>query len=301
MTKTIEIRNNAENLIGKISFDENSPNLSAVKTVSGFRLTLPAKVNLRNVKKPTPVPLISNIRGDLSAVEGNSFFEIGELTTDGARLRGYSSDDGRGDYDSDLYLQLRGSLSDLASYEKLRAGKAPQFRIYLRGEISYLFDVPNFPRPLRSAPEPLRLDSGHDIRISYSTELWIKNVLRRLGVAENVVVEIPLAASPPAPWDGVWQALLTARNAFEQGGTTGWNGCVLGVRLALERWRDIEDTVTVPTNPRDRSKQERINNLRLSLHQCTHAWVHGTADNCTRDDAVLMLATLSALLAERKP
>lgn len=36
------------------------------------------------------------------------------------------------------------------------------------------------------------------------------------------------------------------------------------------------------------------------LHECAHVWVHGR-DECSRDEALLMLSTLSALLAERKP
>src|SRR5205807_2642050 len=94
--------------------------------------------------------------------------------------------------------------------------------------------------------------------------------------------------------------LLAARNHFAQGGTTGWSGTILAVRQALEKWRAIEPEDAGPADPRARSKRERLNNLRLALHQCTHIWIHKD-DECFRDDALLMLSTLSALLAERKP
>ena len=125
-------------------------------------------------------------------------------------------------------------------------------------------------------------------------------MLLRLDVAENVFVEIPLPRSPQAPWDEVWANLVAARNHFEQGGSTGWTSCVLAIRQALEKWRDIEQPNTGAGDPKNRSKRERLNNLRLALHQCTHVWIHKD-DEASRDDAVLMLSTLSALLAERKP
>jgi hypothetical protein len=64
-------------------------------------------------------------------------------------------------------------------------------------------------------------------------------MLQSVGAAENVLVEIPLPGKPSPEWDGVWSALI-AKNAIEQGGSTGWKGCVTAVRLALEKWRDIE-------------------------------------------------------------
>jgi hypothetical protein len=68
----------------------------------------------------------------------------------------------------------------------------------------------------------------------------------------------------------------------------------------LEKWRDIEGVNIGPTDPTKRNKAERLNNLRQALHQCTHIWIHKDEES-SRDDALLMLSTLSALLAERKP
>ncbi len=130
----------------------------------------------------------------------------------------------------------------------------------------------------------------------------------RLGTAENVLVEIPLPGSPSLDWDEVWKALIDARNAFEQGGSTGWKGCVTSVRLALERWQQIEKEDMGPgwkapsmQERKDRTKKQRTDNLRWHLYQCAHLGAHSSADEWTRDDALLLLSTLSALLAERKP
>jgi hypothetical protein len=132
-------------------------------------------------------------------------------------------------------------------------------------------------------------------------------MLQRLGVAENVLVEIPLPGNPTGDWDPVWRALIDSRNYFEQGGETGWKGCVASVRLALEKWRDIEvedagPGFVKPTVPQReaRTKKQRLNQLRWDLLQMAHEGPHTHAAHWTRDDALLMLSTLSALLAERE-
>jgi hypothetical protein len=133
-------------------------------------------------------------------------------------------------------------------------------------------------------------------------------MLRKLGIAENVLVEVPLPGSPSPNWAGVWRGLIDARNAFEQGGSTGWKGCVTGVRLALEKWQQLEPEDKGPgwvspsrSDREARTKKQRLDNLRWHLLQVAHLGAHTGAEDWTRDDALLMLSTLSVLLAERKP
>jgi hypothetical protein len=159
---------------------------------------------------------------------------------------------------------------------------------------------------LRTVPERFRPNAGN-ITVTYPKEVWVM-MLRVLGVAENVLVEVPLPGSPSPDWDGVWKGLIDARSAFEQGGSTGWKACVTGVRLALERWQKIEKEQMgagwVKPNQNDlqaRTKKERFDNLRWHLIQAAHLGPHTGAEEWTRDEALLMLSTLSALLAERKP
>ena len=99
---------------------------------------------------------------------------------------------------------------------------------------------------------------------------------------------------------------MEARDAFEQGGTTGWKTCGAAVRRALEKWVQIEDKEPgwKPPNKEERenrTKRQRLYILRWHLLQLAHLAVHSSADEWSRDDALLMLSTLSALLAERKP
>lgn len=65
------------------------------------------------------------------------------------------------------------------------------------------------------------------------------------------------------------KALVNARKAFEQGGSTGWKGYVTAVRLALEKWQGIEKEQMGPgwstpsqADRRARTKKERLDNLR---------------------------------------
>lgn len=295
MSRPIEIKNHHSEKVAEIRFDDDPMNLNAARTANGFKLLLPAKLSLVLVEQEEPRPLISGLRGFVFASDRSSVaMEIGEVEHDSWHSGGWARKPGWADA-TDIFIAWRGSLTELAMFEKLREGRKPEFQIQLRGELCYLLASEHPRYQVRTHPQ---LIYG-DMVVSYPKETWVRE-LRKIGVLENVLVEVPLPISPPAPWDRVWQNLITAREAFEQGGSTGWNGCVLAVRQALEKWKDIEGEETGSADPKDRSKPERFNNLRLALHRCTHAWVHDR-DQCTRDDALLMLSTLSALLAERKP
>jgi hypothetical protein len=83
---------------------------------------------------------------------------------------------------------------------------------------------------------------------------------------------------------------------------------VAAVRLALEKWQGIEKEDMGPgwkapsmIERKDRTKRQRLDNVRWHLYQCAHLGPHSSAEDWTRDDAVLLLSTLAALLAERKP
>ena len=106
----------------------------------------------------------------------------------------------------------------------------------------------------------------------------------------------------------VCKALVEARNAFKHGGSTGWKTYMTVIRLALEKWQDIEKEDMgsgwkSPTKEEreECSKKQRLKNLRWHLLQCAHLTPHSITDEWSRVDAFLMLSTPSALLAERKP
>lgn len=202
-----------------------------------------------------------------------------------------------------LVLVWSGLISALTTFEKIRDGKSPKLKIKLHGEVCWLLPYNDGNNRVRTEPYSI----ARDVHITYPTEVWIK-MLRGLQVAENILVEIPLPNSPPAPWDEVWNALVEARNAFEQGGSTGWKSCANAVRLALENWQKIEKEDMGPgwksptvQERENRTKRQRFDNLRWHLLQCAHLAPHSSADEWSRDDALLMISTLSTLLVEREP
>jgi len=295
MSRPIEIKNQHSEKVAEIAFVDDPVNLGCFRTTTGFKLSIPAKLSLVIVRKDDPIPMISNLKGDVFVSNALGItVDVGRLEHDSWHSAGWSSNGGWSD-PSQILLMWRGTLNELAFCEKLREGREPQFQIQLRGELCYLLPSGHPRYQIRTHPQLIYGDTT----IRYPKEVWVKE-LRKIGVLENVLVEVPLPRAPPEPWDRVWENLIEARDAFEHGGSTGWNGCVLGVRQALEKWKDIEGQEQIPSDLRQRSKRERLTNLRHALHNCAHLWIHDQ-DDCSRDDALLMLSTLAALLAERKP
>jgi hypothetical protein len=309
MAKSIEINNGRGSVIGSFTFDESPVHLQASRTASGFNLQLPFSISLASVVEGAPAPMVSDIRGVIFAGSPNQRVEIGRLFSDSSYTAPYRSrDSSQKDVAWQGYMTWLGSFVDLAFYNKLRDGGPVQFIVQPEWRLCYVFGIPmgESGHLVCTLPE-WRRPSEYEVSVGYSRDVWVR-MLRSLKVAENVLVEIPLPGCPSPEWEEVWKGLLDARNAFEQGGSTGWKGCVTGVRLALEKWRDIESEQMGPGSikPKQsdleaRTKKERLDNLRWYLMQAAHLGPHTAADEWTRDDALLLLSTLSALLAERKP
>lgn len=300
MSSDITIEHHGRN-IAFLTFDRGMAVLTAHRVGSGFTLTLPAVVHTVSVLSDQPRLLISNLRGEVLVKDGaGTRTRVGRLRCD-QWLTGFTHRPQDDSYRSEHQVGFvwSGTFADLALVERARDGRPPTLLISLEGEYCFLLPHPNLDYSVRS--EPQRLYSNHGaIEVSYPREVWVE-MLRQLGVAENVLVEIPLPGRSADPkWDGVWEALVGARQAFEQGGTSGWQSCAVQVRRALELWQKIEPVNTGPTVVKQRSKLERYHNLRQALYESTHNFIH-PQDEASRDDALLLLATLSALLAERKP
>lgn len=242
-------------------------------------------------------PMVRGLNGHIFASDRSGVkVDIGQFRDEQWYTSSYWLSKPGGQTDDQINLNWRGTIAELAVYEKMREGRPPEFHIQLRGELCYLLNAGE--SDYRNRSEPLRIYG--EVQIAYPKELWVGR-LRSLGVLENVLVEIPLPSAPPAPWDEVWQSLVAARNAFEQGGTTGWKGCVSEVRVALEKWRTIEPEDISQANQRARTKQQRLDFLRWHLHSCAHYWIHSPDERCSREDALLVLSTFSSLLLERNP
>ncbi|MDQ3803060.1 MAG: hypothetical protein M3416_04305 [Acidobacteriota bacterium] len=309
MAKVIEIAIGRDRNEGTITFEENPRQLHADRTADGFKLSIPVKIGFYTVTESAPRPMLSNLRGTVLADGSNSpKFEIGRIYSEDwftAYSRG--QDEPETIREREASLTWQGSLAELVLFEKIREGNAPQLEISLRGEFCYLLQGAHRFYGVRTEPQRFYSRSGNSARVSYPREVWNK-MLQSLGVAENVLVEVPLPGNPSGDWDPVWRALIDARNYFEQGGSTGWKGCVTSVRLALEKWRGVEVEDPGPGFVRPsqadreaRTKKQRLDQLRWDLLQMAHQGPHTHTEMWTRDDALLMLATLSALLAERSP
>lgn len=298
MSNKVEIRIDSYH-VGKIIFNEAPQRLHAVRTCDGVQIMIPATLELHPEVVKSPCLLLNNLHGSISIYAADQ-----RQKTKFADIRCDNSFDAVGPRNSvQATFYADSTLSALACLEKIREGQSPSLDVQVKGEICHLYSFEGLRPRFRTEP----IGFYDTARVKYSTELWVE-MLRSVNVTESVYLEIPLTTSPPDPWDKVWSALLEARDAFERGGSTGWKGCVSAVRLALEKWRDIEGEdmgpgwTSPPKNDREsRTKAQRIDNLRWHLMQCAHLAPHSDADGWNREDAVLMLSTAAALLSVRKP
>jgi hypothetical protein len=304
MDYDIEIEDGARR-IGSLTIVKNPQQLGGLRTASGFEIQVPVTLTLRARPKVEPMLMVSNLRGKVFFKgENDPLLNVGYLINDESHIAGTNEEGG--DHSTEIRLEWRGSFADIAYIEKARNGQAPELQMWLECEWSFL--TRNELASVRIFTGTQRAASRYgNIKVPYPREVWI-DLVRILGIGENVLVEVPLPTSPPEPWTGVWSALVDARNAFEQGGSSGWQGTVTSVRLALERWRAIEKEepgagwkAPSPADRESRSKKERLDALRWHLMQVAHLGPHSGAEESSRDDALLMLSTLSGLLAVRKP
>ena len=311
MAETILMHDHEGNPIGSFIFEESPVRLHVMRTANGFKLQIPFKLFLAQVVKGDLQPMVSDFRGVIMASAPNERVEIGHLYSESScsYTAGYRDRDAPAKvHENTGQMIWLGSLADLAYYNKLRDGGPAQFIIRLEWRLCHVFPMADSGHMACTLPEWRRPNLG-DVSVRYSRDIWVE-MLRSLRVAENVLVEIPLPTCPSSDWEGVWEGVRDARNGFEQGGSTGWKDCIMGVRLALERWQKIpneKEDQGPGWNPPSRqekearTKKQRFDNLRWHLFQACHRSAHTGADEWTRDDAVLALSTLSALLAERKP
>ena len=61
MSRPIEIKNQHDEKVGDVTFDDDPINLNVWRTAAGFTLSLPAKTNLVLDVRGDPMPLMSNL------------------------------------------------------------------------------------------------------------------------------------------------------------------------------------------------------------------------------------------------
>lgn len=292
MRNSVEVKDANGVSVGRIIFDEAPRQLSAHRTAAGFELQIPMTVQLKLNSMLDPCPMLSNISAVITAVN-----EAGkEVTLTRAQHYGWLIGAVK-ESSTPVAMIWSDSLSALIAYERFRDGRRPRIKIALDAELCKLVP-PSLVGGPRRRTEPFKVQGTAEV--SYPSDIWAKFV-RDLAISYPVLIEVPLPISPPSPWDGVWRAIGEATTAFERGGETGWKGCISAVRLALDRWREIEAEDMGPSDLKKRTKIQRLDNIRWHLREYTHLAPHSGAEEFKRDDALLMLSTLSALLMVRKP
>jgi len=291
---TVNIMWNLSLNVGSISFGHPSPVFNSVRTASGFRLDFPASISLLPHKADEPAFLIEGMELCLKPIADST--EVAVVRCPDSMVSGYAP--------RNVTFSWDGTFAALAIYERIRSNKEPQFSVKVKGKIQRLLKMQG--SGLQVATSPAEIFQA-ETTITYSRDSWV-STLRQIGFQDCVIVEIPYPSDSPHQWEPVWNALRDARNAFDKGGSTACKDSATSVRLALERWRDIEKEDMGPGwKPPSREEREsrttsqRIDNIRWHLMQLAHESAHTGAENWTRDEALLLVCGLSALIAVRKP
>jgi hypothetical protein len=290
----IDLKLNNSLIVGSIAFMPASEAFPNRRTASGFQISFPARVIFPPRQPGSDPLLIENLSARFEATGDGT--EIGVMHFPEPLVTGT--------YDRVIHFVWESGFDALAFYERIREGKEPSFQVKLTGSMRRLFPVRNGQsHEFQFASFPADPINEQTV-VHYSREAWT-STLRQLRFLDSFVVEIPYPSDPPAKdWDEVWSALRDARNAFDQGGSTGWRGAATHVRHALEKWQEIQgEEVDLGQNlpPKQRSKKQRTDNLRWHLYQLAHLSAHSGADEWRREDAMLLLSTVCALLGVRKP
>jgi hypothetical protein len=270
---------------GKISFPQAQA-LSAKKTSDGLALTIPVDIEVTEA----PPFQITNIR----AIVYQRGIEVG-IAHD---FNIYTAGSRRG---AELVARLPAHVIRLI--ERVRAGGPAALELQFFCEVSRLVPQDGSPLVMGTAPQ----QASYRVHVVYPREAWVK-MLNETGLGENIVVEIPLPPSPSPEWEPIWKAVTTARDSLKLGGDTAWKAALVECRHALEQWQKLEKEdhgpgwkAPTPAERSSRTRQQRLDNIRWDLLQCVHEAAHTPADKWTRDDAILVLATLTGLLAIRNP
>lgn len=283
--------------VGSIRFIETH-HIRVSRTAFGFRIELPVEISLW-LTEANRIPVVRNLRVRLSVRDDSGVqTEIATLAGEGVH-QGFPQG-----HPCVHYLQWTGPVQVLAHYERLRNGKPPRFQTELSGEISLFAPTGETGLGLSSVPEIFYTPG----ELEYSADLWC-DILKRIGFADLVTVETPIEPNPPEGFGGVWNHMTRARDLLLRGGDFAWEACAAAVRTALEEWERLEpltdDGKTTGTHP---SKRQRLDRLRRGLRNYMSFSLHPQgaskpeeAVNWSREDAILGVATLCALLAVRKP
>ena len=280
--------------------------LRASRALDGVLLALPTEITLeadKNAKGSRP--LLVGITADVTwkgmfvgrAVDTSIYFDgqlgsPGHLTVPVGSTAVWAIERSRDGQDVTFDLEVSAEVTELLTLADAKLLPGVQ-----EGSVAGAGTKAGRTVEVRSLPLPI---SRHPVQVQYPAAAWAE-MLRMTGLGENVVVEIPLPPAPPPPWDEVWTSVRTARDALARGGSTGWREVVTECRNALDKWDRVEGPKVRQAKPELRTPEQRADHVRQDLHRYAHSFVHNTALAATREDAVLVLSGLAALLAKRNP
>jgi hypothetical protein len=140
------------------------------------------------------------------------------------------------------------------------------------------------------------------------TKTVSKTATRCLDSQDAVIADIPVITRVPKSWQPILKDLGDAKKAFDAGGHTGWKDCVANLQCALEKWRTLEPEDVglgglqpTSTQKKAKTKRQMAECLRVTLRQFVNYSPHSDVDRWTRNDALLALSSIVALIAIRKP
>jgi len=288
--------------VGSIHFTDSGADLTGHgirRTADSYVIRLPARILLR--RQPDAAkwqPLVSNLRATIYC-DDQETLELGTAYDHAHYKPGYPQ------LDRAIEMDWHVRPETLQILEKRRNGGPAKLRLTISGNVTPYFAAPGDGAPVMLAGEP---DKIYDYQqVAYPQEAWIQ-LLSNAGAVGNILVEIPITTGYPPEWRDIYFALQEAKRNLARGGIDGWKSSVGSVRLALEKWQELEKedpgpgwVAPKPQDRANRTKKQRIDAIRWHLLQLSHLSPHSAAEEWSRDDGILAVATLAALLSARDP
>lgn len=303
---------NNSDVIGNVQFKNKLDKVHVVRTPDGVRLDLPITLSLKGYGdgKAKTVPQ-QYVRIDGNSEELRLLWGVRGMTADLA-LRGHGTDipvarsvlptvvcAGYSDSQREVAFPFFLTSATIAFIEDVRADNDLVFALSFSAET---FRMTQDVYEYRSVVAEPYQESTSPRPIAIAREAWI-DALRELGLAENILVEVPLFRKPKDEWSGVWDCLVAARTSFDNG---LWNGTVRQVRTALERWQTQYREMGKPwvlcaVNKQKASeldkitKRQRLDDLLFVAKRFADKASHDGDDDWSRDDALLAITLCTAL------
>ena len=274
---------------GVIQWDDPLSNVDLFSAADGVVWTVPVEVTLpgggateKDPHRSGEVLILHGASGELRINRSSEpFLPIARTTIGPARPCRPGS--------TTIRLPFSLSSQALARVEMLRDGQSPVFEVVV--QVSAQRSGPYVREPQDALPM-----LGHAMcRFRVEHSAWTE-ALRGVGACRNVLVELPLAASPRPGFEDVHQYLLEAIDELDRGGEIGWRGCAASIRHALDAWPNAPKGKAIQFEHGD-GIHDRMVKLRQALREVTHPAHHGPSGDWTRADAVALLAATAGLLA----